>query len=242
MADQTYVPKIYKQDGGDTLVVASGGKIELESGGVLQFGDTVSTAAILMGAGTSASKVSTSTASKNFLGFWTESTATSGDSRGLYFRHYFSGAGGSGEALRAYGTVNGVSVATAGTVNGAHISLDATGAGAAISGAAHAVRATFGIAASATNIGGTCAVAKIETDIKTGATVPTKMSYLRFEDAGDTGLDYLFTTNTLSSDLIANAGTGANSAGQAGGGVAAKAVKVNIGGTDYWIGLFSSNS
>src|SRR5574343_178836 len=233
MADLSYTPKVYKKDGGDTLVV--------RNGGLVQFGDDIAPAALLFGGGTSASKVTTATASKNFVGFWTESTAASGDSRGLYWRHYFSGAGGAGEALRAYGTINGVSVAAGGTVNGAHVSLDATGAGAAVAGAAHAIRCTFGIAASATNIGGTCAVAKIETDIKTGATVPAKMSYLRFEDVGDTGLDYLFTTATLSASLIANAGTGANSAGQAGGGVAAKVVKVNIGGTDYWIGLFSSN-
>lgn len=234
MADLTYCPKIYRTNGGDTQVV--------RPGGLIQFGDDATSVSVLFGGGLSSSKLTTATASKNFAGFWTESTATSGDSRGLYWRHYFSGAGGSGEALRAYGTINGVAVAAAGTVNGAHISLDATGAGAQVSGAAHALRATFGIAATATAIGGTCAVAKIETDIKTGATPPTKMAYLRFEDAGDVGLDYLFATNTLSSALVANAGTGSNSAGQAGGGVAAKAVKVNIGGTDYWIGLFSSNS
>lgn len=230
----SYAPKIYKDNGGDRQVV--------KDGGVIQFGSTVDTVAVLFGGGTSASKLATSTASKNFAGFWTESTATSGDSRGLYWRHYFSGAGVSGEALRAYATINGVAVATGGTVNGAHISLDATGAGAQVSGAAHALRTTFGIAAASTNIGGTCAVHKVETDIKTGATVPTKMSYLRFEDTGDTGLDYLFTTATLSSALIANAGTGANSAAKTGGGEAAKVVKVNIGGTDYWMPLYSSNS
>lgn len=234
MADLTYTPKVYKKDGGDTLVVASGG--------LLQFGDDVASVAVLFGGGTSATPVSTSTAGKNFLGFWTKSTATSGDSRGLYLRHYFAGAGGSGEALRAYSTISNVSVAAGGTVNGAHISLDATGASAAVAGAAHALRATFGIAATAATLGGTCAVAKVETDIKTGAAVPTKMAYLRFEDVGDVGLDYLFTTATLSSALLANAGTGANSAAVSTGGVASKVLKVNIGGTDYWLPLFSSNS
>lgn len=33
MADATYLPKVYKKNDGDTLVVASGGKIEVESGG-----------------------------------------------------------------------------------------------------------------------------------------------------------------------------------------------------------------
>ncbi len=35
MADTTYQPKIYKKDGGDTLVVASGGTISIEAGGSL---------------------------------------------------------------------------------------------------------------------------------------------------------------------------------------------------------------
>lgn len=35
MADATYQPKVYKKDGGDTLVVASGGEIVVESGGAI---------------------------------------------------------------------------------------------------------------------------------------------------------------------------------------------------------------
>jgi hypothetical protein len=33
MADATYAPKVYRQQGGDRLVVASGGEIKLETGG-----------------------------------------------------------------------------------------------------------------------------------------------------------------------------------------------------------------
>ena len=40
MADTTYMPKTYRKDGGDTFVVADGGKIEVESGGALTIGDT----------------------------------------------------------------------------------------------------------------------------------------------------------------------------------------------------------
>ena len=35
MVDATYQPKVYRKDGGNTQVVASGGKIELETGGDL---------------------------------------------------------------------------------------------------------------------------------------------------------------------------------------------------------------
>jgi hypothetical protein len=36
MADATYLPKVYKKDGGDTQIVASGGVLNIETGGKLQ--------------------------------------------------------------------------------------------------------------------------------------------------------------------------------------------------------------
>jgi hypothetical protein len=36
MADTTYSPKVYKKNGGDTMVVASGGTVQFESGATLQ--------------------------------------------------------------------------------------------------------------------------------------------------------------------------------------------------------------
>ena len=36
MADATYTPKVYRKQGGDELVVASGGKINIESGGIIE--------------------------------------------------------------------------------------------------------------------------------------------------------------------------------------------------------------
>ena len=53
MADTTYAPKIYKKAGGDTLVVASGGTLEIEPGGqistaaVAANGDTLTVTAAL---------------------------------------------------------------------------------------------------------------------------------------------------------------------------------------------------
>lgn len=35
MADSTYVTKIQETDGGNTIVVASGGKISIENGGII---------------------------------------------------------------------------------------------------------------------------------------------------------------------------------------------------------------
>lgn len=40
MADATYLPKVYKNAGGDALVVASGGAINLETGAVVKANGT----------------------------------------------------------------------------------------------------------------------------------------------------------------------------------------------------------
>lgn len=159
-------------------------------------------AAILMGGGISTAPNTTATADKNFLGFWNETTATSGDCRGLYLRTYFSGAGGSGEAARIYGTVNNVTAATGGTVNGAHISLSVTGASGKVSGEANALRCTLDFAATPTTIGGTCAVATLDSNIATGPTIPDGTAFLRVTDVGTQKLSYLLNVPTTGSGLL----------------------------------------
>ncbi|MCC7407389.1 MAG: hypothetical protein IT442_04915 [Phycisphaeraceae bacterium] len=76
--------------------------------------------ALIMGRGTNSVPASTVVASKNFLDFRTQSTATSGDSRGMYLRHYLAGgSASSGDAARLFATVN----ANIDTASGAHVSL-----------------------------------------------------------------------------------------------------------------------
>jgi hypothetical protein len=140
------------------------------------------TAAKLLGSGTSAVNTQLGTAAGNAVGLYLNATHTAGDMRGEYLKLAFSGAGGSGEALRAFGLINGVSVATGGTVNGAHISLSATGAAAAVSGAANALRATFGAGASV-DLGGTCSTIQVDTDFDAAATIPTNFAFLRFTNS-----------------------------------------------------------
>lgn len=147
----------------------------------LQFGDTT-TAALRMGAGTSSAPDSTDEANKNALGFWFESTATSGDSRGLYLRQYFAGAGVSGEAARIFGTVNNVEAATGGTVNGAHISLSVSGASGAVSGAGNGLRVTLGLG-DGTDAGGTLAGIQVDSDFHNGSTVPANAAAIRVTDS-----------------------------------------------------------
>jgi len=77
--------------------------------------------ALLMGIGTSTTRAKSSVADKKFLSFYLENSATSGDNRGMYLRLYMTGAGGGGEALRVFTSVQDVA---AGTAHGAHISLN----------------------------------------------------------------------------------------------------------------------
>jgi len=140
------------------------------------------TAALLHGAGTSGATHALGATAGNALEYYLDATHITGDMRGEYLRLYFSGAGGSGEALRAVGTINNVSVATGGTCNGSHISLTATGANAKVSGAANALRVTFGAAANV-DLGGTCASIQVDTDFDTAATVPANFAFLRFTDS-----------------------------------------------------------
>lgn len=46
MADATYQPKTYEKDGGDTQIIASGGTLEIETGGIVSFNGVNQTAAL----------------------------------------------------------------------------------------------------------------------------------------------------------------------------------------------------
>lgn len=137
---------------------------------------------LLHGAGASGANHSLGATADNAMEYYLDATHTTGDMRGMYLRLYFSGAGGSGEAARIFGTVNNVSVATGGTVNGAHVSLSTSGASSGISGAGNALRATFGVGANS-NPGGTCSVIQVDTDFDNAGTVPTNFAFLRFTNS-----------------------------------------------------------
>lgn len=83
-------------------------------------GAAASASGLLMGVGTSALPATTSVADSNFVELRTQSTATSGDSRGIYLRHNIDGAAGGGDAIRAFAKIT----AAASTARGAHISID----------------------------------------------------------------------------------------------------------------------
>lgn len=164
------------------------------------YGGTVRTAALLHGSGTSAAPTTTSTANKNFLGYWVKSSAATGDARGMYLRLYLSGAGG-GEALRAYATADGTGVATGGTINGIHASLSIN-ASKTISGAGNAIRATLDAAADTRTLSGTLAAIQLDSNIAAGNTVPATAAFLRVTDTGAVALGRLLNIPAPSNSTI----------------------------------------
>ena len=104
-------------------------------------------AAVLMGYGTSTTRVVSGDASAKFISFYTEGN---GDSQyGAYFRHYVSTAAISNDCLRAFATVNNVAAAT---VRGAHISLS-MGASGTVTGLGAALECTLHIPTTAGQTG-----------------------------------------------------------------------------------------
>ena len=179
--------------------------------------------------GTSASPLAVTTAQNVNAAFATTS-ATTGDTRLSYNRLTFTSTG-SGETLRAFSIVTGAGAADAGTINGAHISTSINTTG-TISGAANAIRATLG--GTATTPGGTLAVLQLDTDYSTNVTLGATASFIRVTDSG---------TQTGEVPLLMNIATGpAATCAPTATSVTtvAKAIKVMIGGTVYYVPAYST--
>ena len=143
------------------------------------------TAALLHGGGTSSNPLTVATANKNFMSYWVENSATSGDNRGLYLRQYIAGAGGGGEAARIFSTVSDVA---AGTVHGAHISLS-FGTSGTVTGQGIAGRFTLHMPATA--LASNVTMAAVEAEIYSDAVTSdpggsTLLSYFLVNNGGNT--------------------------------------------------------
>lgn len=173
------------------------------------------------------------TAGQNAMGHWFTTSATSGDTRGMYLRLYFAGAGGSGEAARIFGTVNNVSAATGGTVNGAHISLSVSGASGAVSGAGNALRATLGLGAG-TEAGGTLSAIQVDSDFAADATVPATAAAIRITNS-NTGVwaNLMNVPNAANGTIFAAHGTDA---------MTHSLQILSADGTPYWIMCTSTDA
>lgn len=158
----------------------------LPSGWTFQFGKLVKLAAaagsnpanaLLAGVGTSGDPATTAVADKDFIEMRTRSSATSGASRGLYWRHNLSGAGQSGEAIRAFTDLT----AAVATARGSQISLQ-VGATGYVTGLGAGVDAQLYLKNEVLAAGGTYAALNAEIFAEQSAANPaaaTRMSFLR---------------------------------------------------------------
>lgn len=196
--------------------------------------------ALVMGLGTSTARAQANAAGRNFLSFYFENYATSGDNRGMYLRQYLSGAGTSGEAARIFNTVNDVAAATA---HGAHISLS-FGTSGSVTGQGIAMRGTLHMpstALSASNVTYSAVQAEIYSDASTSDPAGNLLSYFRAVNGGDAtgGADVdddaaLFDISGVTiatGNMVAESATEANYS---------HSVRVRINGTNYYMMLASA--
>lgn len=193
--------------------------------------------------GTSTAPVTKDTADMKFMAFYFDNGATSGDNRGMYLRLYHTGDGtGGGEALRCFTTVN----ANIGTAHGAHLSLnfEATAGGSECSGLGVANRCTLHIpnVASWAPTGTYAAIqAEIYSDgANSDPAGMTDLSFFRVVNGGNaTGAADVDDDAYLFSIQGFTAGTG-NMVYNDAPGTLAGALRIKVGSTPYWIGLYSA--
>jgi hypothetical protein len=185
---------------------------------------------ILLGVGTSGDPATTSTADKKYIGMYTESSATSGDSRAIYIQHFLSGAGATGDCARFFTKVNATGVAGGFGVHATvQIQDDAT---TGITGLANGVRATLAAEADTRTLAGTLASLQVDSDIGANNTLGAGTSFIRVADNGSVKIGNLFAFASTN-DVI----TGTTAA------TAAGAIKVYVEGTGVrYIQLYSGVS
>lgn len=174
---------IYITDVEDGLTIAGASTGNAIS--ILQTGNSDTTGYAIR-IGLTGTHLTTSTAGAAPIKIYCDSTAATGDNRGIYNRLYFKGSGTGGESLRSYTEITGAY--TIGTAHGAHLSLgmgESTTVG-VVSGLGAAVRCTLGIP-NGTLTGGTYTALMPEIysfGSSSDATV-TELSFIRIVNGGD---------------------------------------------------------
>ncbi len=191
-------------------------------------------------AGTSSARIITSIANVKFLQYYLETTATSGDNRGMYLRFYLSGAGSGGEAARLFTTINDVAC---GTAHGAHISLSFASSG-ELSGLGIAGRNTLHIPDDAGWTGGTLAALQAEIYSDGDASDPdgvTELSFIRVINGGNSnGKADVDTDAVLFSIQGLTAGTGKLQEVGTGMGTVTGTLKIKIGAALAYLPYYSA--
>lgn len=140
--------------------------------------------------GTSAVPLTSATADKKFISAYSTTTATSGDSRGMYLKHTLGGviaATGYGDGIRAYTIVTGTGYSYA---SGIHATMQINAA-ATVTGSGSGLRATLGAAAASRTLVGALSALHVASDVATGNTMPSIHGFMRFTDDGAVRMSHL---------------------------------------------------
>lgn len=183
--------------------------------------------------GTNSANITTSAADTKFLEIRYTSSATSGDTRGIYLALTISGAGGAGEAVRGR-TI--LTAAAAGTVNGGHFGIE-SGTGGSVTGLATGCRATFMCpdrAATGTICGGMSELWAEGSSSDFNAA--TKHSIHRFVVDGNA------TGKATAKNVFEFVGLSSTQLVAATNSVIDHALQVIVNGTTYWIGLYDAKT
>jgi len=197
--------------------------------------------ALIGGIGTNASRETTATASANFFEYRLENSATSGDNRGEYLRLYLTGAGGGGEAMRIFTTVEDVAAANA---HGAHISLN-FGTSGTVTGQGIANRCTLHLptTALASNVTLSAVQAEVYSDGSTsdpgGSTI---LSFFRAVNGGHASGMADVDDDAVLFDLQGFTDATGNLFLSTAPSTLAASLRVLVGSTTYYLPLYSGSS
>lgn len=173
----------------------------------------------------------------NHTSNFVRSTATTGDLRASYNKMYVAGAGGSGDAVRAYALAE----AAAATLHGIHATAEVN-KGTGVTGEAAGVRATVASATGLTLSGGTYAPLRLDSSLKS-ALGATDLSWIYMADLESNKITNFLNLAAVDTDaMYIAAGTSANSAGKSDGCAAQKVLKCKVNGATVYIPVFTQNS
>jgi hypothetical protein len=172
-------------------------------------GNSPQTAALMLGGGSEASPLTTSTDSKSFIKLYAQTTSTAEDNRLMYLWYFANGSAATGaEALRVR-CINKYAGAAAIRGGSFAAGVDATGQ---ITGEAYGVQATYEALAATRVMTGTIACLGLKSFVASGNTVPASHSFIRCADEGNVGFTNLldladFTEGTTSSTVLCSSST-----------------------------------
>ncbi len=179
------------------------------------------------GMGTASAAATTATASACYGKFYTATTATSGDNRGLYWKHTFSGAGAvSGECIRARAVV-GAALTGAQSVHGIHAEARLA-AGGSCAGEACGIRATLAADASSTITSGTLCALRLDSDFAVTSSAANAAFIGVFDVNGTNKMPYFINFDASATSVI-TADTSNLPA------VATHKIKCKVGSTEFYL-------